>query len=178
MYVARLPPTPLAFGNSQVDALWHSVRGSLADLGTTVGIGRLQEGVHSLQEGLSERAHHLQEEISETVHHLSERAHHLQEEISETVHHLQEGLSETAHHLQEEISETVHHLTERARSLQEGVKHHIGLPGSAAAFKALSGRLSWPAERCDTPPPPHTCPAGFSRAPKAAHFIPAVWLNA
>ena len=33
-YVARLPPTPLAFGNIQIEALWGSVREKLATLGS------------------------------------------------------------------------------------------------------------------------------------------------
>ncbi|GAX73700.1 hypothetical protein CEUSTIGMA_g1152.t1 [Chlamydomonas eustigma] len=162
IYIARLPPTPLAFGHQQVDALWHSVCGNLDRIqeGLQEGVHNLQHGVQHLQEGLQEGVHnlqhgvqHLQEGLQEGVHNLQHGVQHLQEGISERVHSLQEGISERVHTLHEGFSETVHHLHEglsgRVHTFQDSVLH-MSVPGAAAAYEALANQLRWPTVRWPT----------------------------
>lgn len=62
MWIMRTPPTPLLFSPAQLDQLWHSVAGSMGQVG---------DNLHSLQ-------HQLQDSLNSGMHTLEETMHSLQ----------------------------------------------------------------------------------------------------
>ena len=113
MYVLRQPPTPLAFGLPQINTLWLSVRGNVASLRERIAelplmphmahmphLKDVGQGLHQLQDSLTEGVHHMQDQLSEGVHTFSDGVHHLQDSLAGGMHQFQNTLSKKVHHLQ------------------------------------------------------------------------------